>query len=228
VGVELIWQGPSVALQFTRGPEGLSKLYRSVEIGWKEPSLRGGGSRQFYSAGESGRVERTESARWRQQTVQFRGALDGTLEALGHSKLSVTRSARTLDALGNTGTLGWSRSTQNTRWFEALGHSKLPVTRSTGLCLKHSMGALRRWGHSDGLKYSMEALERTRSGGSSYGLKCLFLFRILCHCPFRRSFDHPFILPQVFYFMLQPLNSSSERACYLQRSEFLKSARFSA
>jgi hypothetical protein len=86
VGVELIWQGPSVALQVTRGPEGLSKFIGSTmgrpesmrwrqltglrsnpndnqtaiktewsaddddEIGWKGPSLRGGGSRQSNSA----------------------------------------------------------------------------------------------------------------------------------------------------------------------------------
>jgi hypothetical protein len=84
VGVELVWQGPSVALQITRGPEGLSKFCRSdnearvnavaaidrpilqskqqsaraiadrptlTTIGWRGPSLRGGGSRQSYSAG---------------------------------------------------------------------------------------------------------------------------------------------------------------------------------
>jgi hypothetical protein len=48
----------------------------SVRRGWKEPSLRGGSSRQFYSAGEGGRAERTESARWRQQTVLL-GSLVG-------------------------------------------------------------------------------------------------------------------------------------------------------
>jgi hypothetical protein len=64
--------GPSVALQITRGPEGLSKLSfrrdggkdrvcavaaadssipRERKEGWKGPSLCGGGSRQSYSAG---------------------------------------------------------------------------------------------------------------------------------------------------------------------------------
>jgi hypothetical protein len=43
--------------QSTRGLEGLSKFCRSVEIGWRGPSLRGGGSRQSYSA-EKGGVDR--------------------------------------------------------------------------------------------------------------------------------------------------------------------------
>jgi hypothetical protein len=54
VGVELVWQGPSVALQITRGPEGLSNFCWSVDM-----------------------VERTESARWRQQTILIRGSLVG-------------------------------------------------------------------------------------------------------------------------------------------------------
>jgi hypothetical protein len=53
---------------------------------WKGPSWHGGGCQQSYSASAFRKwVERTKSARWRQQTVQVRGScrLNGSFGSMG-------------------------------------------------------------------------------------------------------------------------------------------------